>query len=185
MDDVKILDLATDLHDQLNRPVNADISLDFPATVQQYSQGISAAFARLCDRREAHRGGERMQFALQVGRKGIEGYDNAGIMALAPDAVQPLAMDAPKAVNMSLFICNPFRHRGLGTYALSHGVRLVDRYFGGQAWSAVRPANRASAMALTKAGFEPMFDYLHRWPDSRVQPLDIYGYGRYSRQEAI
>jgi len=167
LDDEQLWAYGADLSTLLNNGRNADILRDFPFVVNTYAAGVDAAYERLLERRDVHKPGGRMQFAVFVGGAGC------GLSVIAPDTPKP-DIAPVEAANVSSFICEPYRRRGVGQFALRQRLIVIDQLYGGQAWTGIRAENEASIRNVVKAGFKYGGDYTN----DRGTDLQLYTYHR-------
>src|ERR1700712_850119 len=83
MDDDQLWEFANGWSALVASADNHDFELDFPSLAGHYGVDPETAFLRLQDRRQAHRNGERMQFALHADGQA------AGLSTIAPNALRP------------------------------------------------------------------------------------------------
>jgi hypothetical protein len=138
--------VARDLADLLARADNLDIAAEFPGTVARYSGDPHKVLQNLRATQESCQLGVQQQFIAFSGRRAV-GMSAVRIADEVPEAVDP------SWPNISGFVCNPYRNRGIGRLSLIARLGVVKEQFGGHAWAKVKKTNVVSQRMVTHAGF--------------------------------
>ncbi len=140
--------LAADYAALLTHPSNKDLLLDFPNTVARYGGESDEAVRRFELARQRCADVERHQFLIMVDGRAV------GNASVDQPAEVPADVSAIYA-NASLFVCHPFRGRGLGGLALDTQLTVIRANYAG-AWTTVRASNVASHGLIRSRGFKPI-----------------------------
>jgi hypothetical protein len=138
--------IANDFSVLLGDASNTDIVLEFPATVTRYSGDVGEVTRNLVDTKANCQTGVRQQFVAFSGARAV-GMSVVRLIDNVPDGVDTTWP------NVSGFVCNPYRHQGIGSLSLLTRMSVVDRQFNGNAWTQVKKANVYSHRMVTNAGF--------------------------------
>lgn len=142
-------EIATDFNDFLPRHDNQDVKLEFPTTVKNYGMGVESAIRNLEEARNLYKTGEREQFIISSGERAV------GLCIITSQLKQPLGIDASWP-NISGFIVNPFRGRGLGRFSIEERMKVVENNFNNHAWTFVRHGNKRSEHLVLSVGFKKL-----------------------------
>lgn len=144
----EVVDLGQAAHDLRNLLLwtdNADISRPFPDTFERYTS--DEAEKNLVEAKELCEVGVREQFLIFSGQTAV------GMSIVTSSTLMPEGID-PNWPNLSGFICNPHRRQGLGLFSLTERLKVVQKRFGGMAWTAVDLTNVPSQRMVQSAGLE-------------------------------
>lgn len=142
-----LLPVACDLAELLTRSDNVDIAREFPASVDRYTGDVEAVAYNLEAARDGCEPGVRQQFIAFAGDRAV-GMSVVRLIDKVPDVIET------GWPNLSGFVCNPFRNRGIGRLSLLERLRVVDEQFGGNAWTKVKKTNPFSNIMVSHAGLE-------------------------------
>jgi GNAT superfamily N-acetyltransferase len=138
---------AIDLSSLLQDPANEDIGMHFPGTVSRYSGSFDAVAANLREAADQCETGKREQFIAFSGGVAV------GMSIVTNQVESPEGVD-DSWPNLSGFVLNPYRNQGIGRLAMEHRIKVVERNFGGHAWTYVRKGNIPAEKIVTGAGFK-------------------------------
>lgn len=138
--------IARSYSNLLSRADNQDIGLDFPGTLRRYSGYVEGVQEELEKTANSCETGRREQFVV---------FDEGEVVGLsAVQRVKTPPADLPTDItNVSEFILQPFRGRGLGEATLRSCLQVVDENFEGYAYTEVRNNNAPSIKMVEKVGF--------------------------------
>ncbi len=152
--------VARSFSDLLSRSDNRDIALDFPGTVRRYSGDIEGVREELVKTANTAESGRKELFVV---------FDEGSVVGLsAVQRIKEPPANLPSDIpNISEFILQPFRGRGLGEASLRACLKIVDDRFDGYAYTEVRRENTVSRNMVEKVGFtaiasnEKLLWYIH------------------------
>ena len=139
--------VADDLRSLLLRDDNADISLEFPNLVENYTRDTNSVIQELEAARERYSVGMHEKFIIFAGERAV------GLSIITHSARRPRSIQQG-VPNLSGFIANPYRGIGLGRASLEARIKIVDERFGQRAWTSVRHANYISKNLVESVGFQ-------------------------------
>ncbi len=139
--------IAHDLRELLVSPINADLSIEFSGTIARYTGEEDSVLANLEEARELCDQGSREQFIVFAGERAV----GMSIITNQIETPGDISKDWP---NVSGFICNPYRSRGLGRLSLERRMQVVDAEFNGHAWTYVRTGNTPAENIVLGVEFE-------------------------------
>lgn len=175
----EIIKVAETFADRLPRPDNADIFEAFPAVKERYGSGRDNAIENLFKAQQMYEQGVQEHFVVFRGimprhsaRRTLDldavGYSRISINA--PEYIpKGIKLDVP---NTSGFILEPDRGKRLGEFSLEERVDILDRRFGGNAWTLVKRGNVPSERNIQKFGFNFIRSRVKGWPG-----YSLYGRG--------
>lgn len=137
------IDLAILLRD----PANEDIGIHFPGTVSRYTGSFDTVAANIREAAEQCETGKREQFIAFSGGVAV------GMSIVTNQIDTPEGVDSTWP-NLSGFVLNPYRSQGIGRLAIEHRIKVVERNFGGHAWTYVRKGNVPAEKIVTGVGFK-------------------------------
>jgi hypothetical protein len=138
--------VAEDIADLLEQTSNADIAVEFPSSVAAYTGDINKVVDNLIAVQGESYPGVRQQFIACSGLRAV-GMSVVRFADKVPDGVD---IGWP---NVSGFVCNPFRGRGIGRLSLMKRLEAIDAQFGGSAWTRIKVHNVHSQQMVEHAGF--------------------------------
>lgn len=138
--------VAIDLNDLLQRPDNADLSQDFTGVHTSYTGDIWKVKQKLEAIPLTCTPGVKEQFIIFAGPQAV------GMSIVTTITTVPAEVD-PTWPNVSGFICNPYRGRGLGLLSIERRMQAVRQNFGNHAWTFVRKGNVPSEKLVARVGF--------------------------------
>lgn len=141
-----IQQVALDLRRLLLLEENSDIKNDFPSIVKRYTASFDSAVEALNNGRKSFLEGQQEQFIVFSGGAAV------GMSIVTNSIETPEGID-PSWPNLSGFIANPYRKRGLGRLSLQRRLQSVRYNFDGHAWTLVRIGNEASERLVSNQGF--------------------------------
>lgn len=149
-------DAAQDLSILLKRSDNTDIADEFPPTVSRYGGTASEAIVHMKEARDLCEVGSREQFIVYAGERAVGMCIITNQIAI-PDGINP------NAPNVSGFISNPFRGRGLGRFSIEERMKIVEKNFNNRAWTFVKDSNLTSEHLVISAGFQKSEREVEGW----------------------
>ncbi|HEY8992880.1 MAG TPA: hypothetical protein VIM37_03475 [Candidatus Microsaccharimonas sp.] len=147
---------AEDLSGFLQRPDNADIAEEFPATVSRYGVAPSEVAVNLEAARELYEVGSREQFIVFTGARAV------GMCLITNQIDIPEGID-PGVPNISGFIVNPFRGQGLGRFSIEERIKVIEKSFNNRAWTFVKDGNLPSEHLVMSVGFRKTNRAIEGW----------------------
>ena len=148
---------AKDLSSLLQRPDNADIAGEFPATVSRYGGDVVESKAHLEAARDLYKIGSREQFIVFSGEHAVGMCLISNALDTPPEGINP------SAPNISGFISNPYRARGLGRLSIEERMKVLKKNFDNRAWTFVRDGNFPSEHLVTSVGFQKTDREIEGW----------------------
>ena len=98
----------------------------------------------------------REQFIVSFGQRAV------GLCLITNQIESPPCIDQAWP-NISGFIMNPFRGRGLGRFSIEERMKIVEQNFGNHAWTLVRDGNARSEHLVLDVGFEKTDQKVDGW----------------------
>ena len=138
--------VAEKFNDLLSRKDNADIAIEFPATVARFGGGIRRAVDNFTEASSKCVLGEREVFLPFLGEQVV----GLCIVTKLDEVPEGVSSDWP---NLSGFIMNPYRRKGLGRFSLEQRLEVVKNNFGNNAWTLVTDGNEVSEHLVQSVGF--------------------------------
>lgn len=148
--------IAEDFNTHLARGDNQDVATEFPATVVRYGSGVDEAVHNLEEARGLYETGSREQFIVLSGKRAV------GLCLITNQIDNPPGIN-DSWPNISGFIMNPFRGRGLGRFSIEERMKVVEENFGNHAWTFVRDGNDHSEHLVMSVGFEKTEQAVEGW----------------------
>lgn len=147
---------AEDLSAVLKHPDNADIADEFPATVMRYGKTVLEAQANLEAAKDLYEIGSREQFIVLSGERAV------GMCLITNQIDIPEGID-PTAPNISGFVANPFRNKGVGRVSIEERMKIVAKNFNNRAWTFVKDDNVISEHLVRSVGFQKTNREIEGW----------------------
>tara|TARA_B100002049_G_scaffold196443_1_gene154061 strand:- start:29 stop:544 length:516 start_codon:yes stop_codon:yes gene_type:complete len=144
---------SSDLAELVSQPINDDLVDDFPKLVSTYRLGSEAAHGHLLHNLPLQNRRSTDVFVVFSGNMAV------GLSVISFDVTPPIEIGDLEQPNLSGFICNPFRGKGLGALSLDHRLAIIGEKHGNKAWTLVRHGNHRSMDMLVKRGFKEKKDY--------------------------
>ena len=144
--------IAENLSSLLWRGDNQDIKIDFPRNYDKYNKAPTTVAKNLkMDNKNCLPGVRRQFIAFDK-----TSFDKEDEMAVGMSTIQ-IIEDTPDIIdpatpNVSIFICSPFRGKGIGRYMMKFMLDYAEE-FNGQAWTKVRRLNVLSDSMIRASGF--------------------------------
>jgi GNAT superfamily N-acetyltransferase len=138
--------VATDISSLLRHPTNEDIKIHFPGTVDRYTGTLNEVEANLREAADQCEIGTREQFIAFSGEIAIG-------MSIVTNQIKPPDGIDESWPNLSGFVLNPYRNRGIGRLAMERRIEIVEQNFGGHAWTYVRKGNIPAEKIVSSVGF--------------------------------
>lgn len=139
--------VASDLSELLASSENEDIKIHFPATVRRHTGDVEVVRQNLIEAADACVPGRREQFIIFSGSRAV----GMSVVTLLPDTPEQIN---PAWPNLSGFVCQPYRGRGLGRLSMERRMRAVRENFDDHAWTYVRKGNMPAEHLVSEAGFK-------------------------------
>lgn len=156
--------IAKDFNELLIRDDNQDIVAEFP-WVSKYSMGIDKTIDNFENTRDLCKPGEREQFIISFGEKAV----GLGLINNQQDSPPGIDDSWP---NISGYIMNPYRGRGLGRFSIEHRMKIIEQNFGNHAWTLVRDDNVRSEHLVSSVGFEKTYQKVEGWENHNLFVYD-------------
>ena len=147
---------AEDLSTLLKRADNIDVEQEFPPTVARYGGLASQAKANLETAASLYEIGSREQFIVFSGKKAV-GMCLITNQIDIPDGINP------NVPNISGFVANPFRNKGIGRVSIEERMKVVEKNFNNSAWTFVRDDNVISEHLVLSVGFQKTNREVEGW----------------------
>lgn len=147
---------AEAFNEHLGKEYNQDVADEFSDTVENYTAGIEATVANLEKARDLFEVGKREQFIVESGGRVV------GLCLITNQIDIPPGIDTTWP-NISGFIMNPYRGKGLGRFSIEARMKVIERDFGNHAWTFVKDSNDRSEHLVTSVGFEKTNQVVEGW----------------------
>lgn len=157
--------IAQDFTELLARDDNEDIRNQFPETVGRYGKNVLDAVENFEITKTLIKTGEREQFIVSCGEKAV------GLCLISAQIKSPPGID-DSWPNISGFIMNPYRGRGLGRFSIEERMKVVKNNFSNHAWTFVRDDNLISEHLVLSVGFEKTDQQVAGWEGHHLYVYD-------------
>ena len=157
--------IATDMSELLVNGENQDIADGFPATVERYTAEHDEVVTNLEMAQSRFEIGKHEQFIVFAGERAV------GLSVITSNLDIPEGID-PTWPNISGFICNPFRGRGLGRLSIETRMDVVRRDFESHAWTFVKDDNVISEHLVLGVGFHKTDRKIEGWDSHHLFLFD-------------
>lgn len=148
--------VAKDFVEHLSGGDNEDVEAEFKGITARYGTDIEESIANLEKAKAKYSLGQYEQFIVSSGQRAV------GLCLITNQLEIPPGIDESWP-NISGFIFNAYRGKGLGRFSIEERMKVVERDFGNHAWTFVRDGNDPSEHLVTSVGFEKTDQAVEGW----------------------